>query len=91
LDDADFILALRLDENKNKHLSSVKNDINRQKEWIVKYKENERKQQEYYIIMTKGGKKIGTERWHRLFGQFGGGNKVESHCCHAANLMTVPG
>lgn len=34
IEDAEFILSLRLDNNLNKHFSSVNNDLNEQIRWI---------------------------------------------------------
>ena len=44
--DASFILSLRLNENYNKFLSSVNNDIEKQKVWIRNYKQKENNNEE---------------------------------------------
>ena len=51
--DAKFILDLRLDEKYNKFLSSVSSDIEKQKEWIRKYKEDELQKKQFYFIIEK--------------------------------------
>lgn len=49
--DASFILSLRLDENLNKHLSVVDNNIEKQVEWIKHYKIREESRLEFYFII----------------------------------------
>jgi len=68
LNDAEFILSLRLDENKNKHLSSVANNLNAQKEWIESYKKREENNLEYYYIIVIGEEKLGTVRLYDFKG-----------------------
>lgn len=61
--DADFILKLRLDEKYNQFLSSVSSDIQAQKDWIKKYKNDEaEKKQFYFIIERNDGIPCGTVR-----------------------------
>lgn len=61
--DAVFILSLRLDPQKNRFVSSVKNDIEGQKRWISDYKEREKDEKEFYfIIESKEGEPLGTIR-----------------------------
>ncbi|MEX1682178.1 GNAT family N-acetyltransferase, partial [Escherichia coli] len=61
--DASFILSLRLNENYNKFLSSVNNDIEKQKVWIRNYKQKENNNEEFYfIIETLDGIPCGTVR-----------------------------
>lgn len=61
--DAEFVLKLRLDERYNKFLSSVNSDINSQRDWIRKYKEDEiSNKQFYFIIERKDGVPCGTVR-----------------------------
>jgi RimJ/RimL family protein N-acetyltransferase len=63
VDDAEFILSLRLDPEKNRYLSLVDNDIEYQKRWIEQYKEREQKKQEYYyIIESTESEKLGVIR-----------------------------
>ena len=68
LNDAEFILSLRVDESKNKHLSSVENDLNAQKEWIESYKKREKNNLEYYYIIVIGKEKLGAVRLYDFKG-----------------------
>ncbi len=52
VEDSEFILSLRLDNNLNKYLSPVDDDIKKQKEWLVSYKEREKNRAEFYFIIT---------------------------------------
>jgi RimJ/RimL family protein N-acetyltransferase len=49
--DAEFILSLRVDENLNKHLSRVENNLENQIEWIKHYKIREKARLEFYFII----------------------------------------
>jgi RimJ/RimL family protein N-acetyltransferase len=61
--DAEFILSLRLDPEKNQYLSATKDDIGAQRTWIQEYKEREKNKQEYYfIIESNDSEKLGTIR-----------------------------
>jgi hypothetical protein len=48
--DAAFILSLRTDETRAKHLSTTDNDLQKQIEWIRAYKEREKVGIEYYVL-----------------------------------------
>lgn len=50
--DAEFILKLRSDKQKNRHLSSAQCSIEAQKNWIIEYKKREHIKQEYYYIIS---------------------------------------
>nr|WP_233468059.1 GNAT family N-acetyltransferase [Hydrogenophilus thermoluteolus] len=60
LDDADFILSLRTDEQKSRYLSMTKPDLKQQQEWIQRYLTS--RDQAYFVIATKEGELIGTVR-----------------------------
>lgn len=62
MSDADFILSLRLDETKNKHLSNTPSDLARQIDWLEKYFTSE--DHVYFIIEEIDGEPIGTVRLH---------------------------
>jgi RimJ/RimL family protein N-acetyltransferase len=63
LDDAAFILGLRLDERLNRHISATDADVESQVEWLRQYKEREREGREYYFIVEgKDGMPCGTVR-----------------------------
>ncbi|WP_339751043.1 GNAT family N-acetyltransferase [uncultured Marinobacter sp.] len=65
--DAPFILSLRLDERYNQFLSKVSADVDSQKSWIKKYKEEESEgNQFYFIIERKDGVPCGTVRVYDL-------------------------
>lgn len=50
ISDAEFILKLRNDPKLGRYLSPTNIDINRQIEWLEKYKIKEKKNEEYYFI-----------------------------------------
>lgn len=52
LSDASVILKLRMDEQRNRFLSRVENDVSLQTEWLRQYKEREKSGSEYYFIIT---------------------------------------
>lgn len=60
VDDAEFILLLRLDSELNTHLSPVDDDIQKQKDWLVKSINDDK--EHYFIVKNKQGLKIGTIR-----------------------------
>lgn len=62
-DDAGFINSLRIDSRYNTHLSKVDDNIEKQREWIEKYKLEESVGKEYYFIIENlNGLKCGTVR-----------------------------
>ncbi|MEG0869410.1 MAG: GNAT family N-acetyltransferase [Hafnia sp.] len=62
--DAEFILSLRLDAKYNRFLSAVNADVEAQKSWIRKYKEDEQLGHQYYFVIERmsDGKRCGTVR-----------------------------
>ncbi len=67
IEDADFILKLRLDSTLNRFLSAVESDVEKQKEWLKKYKEKEILGKEYYfIIENKHNLRFGTVRVYEI-------------------------
>lgn len=60
VDDAEFILCLRTDPEKSKHLSVTSNDIEEQKGFIKKYMESVT--DFYFIICDWNNKRLGTIR-----------------------------
>ena len=63
--DAEFILSLRLDKALGRFLSSVDDDPDAQRTWIVAYMERETQGREYYyIIVDETGENIGTVRMY---------------------------
>jgi len=59
-DDADFIIGLRTDPAKSKHISSTSNDVDRQKSFILKYSES--LTEFYFIICDWEWRRLGTIR-----------------------------
>ena len=51
--DSDFIHSLRMNESYNKHLSIVDADAEKQKQWLMAYKEREKNGEEYYFIIER--------------------------------------
>ena len=70
LSDAEFILSLRINPDKNKYLSFTENNLNRQKDFINSYKKSI--QDYYFIICLSSGLPIGTMRIYDI--------KNESFC-----------
>lgn len=65
--DADFILSLRLDERYNIFLSAVTPDVEAQKQWIEKYKYDEKAGNQFYFIIERlDGTPCGTVRVYDL-------------------------
>lgn len=66
-DDAQFILTLRTQAHKTRHLSTVADDLAAQRSWLERYKERERQGQEYYfIIQDKQHQPLGLVRIYDL-------------------------
>lgn len=60
--DAEFILAARGNESRNKHLSETSDDIEAQVSWLRSYKEREAAGEEYYFVLCAGGEDVGLIR-----------------------------
>jgi RimJ/RimL family protein N-acetyltransferase len=58
--DAAFILSLRTDTNKSRHLSSVSNQLSDQEAWLERY--SLRENEAYFIIENDAGESLGTVR-----------------------------
>lgn len=65
VDDAAFILSLRLDPRLNTHLSPTDANLDAQRAWIERYRAAPG-QQFYFIIEDKAGKPCGTVRLYDL-------------------------
>lgn len=69
VNDSEFILNLRLDTNLNKYVSEVDNDLEKQKQWMVGYKEREQNRKEFYfIIESLQGESYGAVRLYNFKG-----------------------
>lgn len=65
--DAEFILKLRMDNRYNQFLSSVSADVQAQKDWINRYKNDEADGSQFYFIIEKlDGTPCGTIRVYDL-------------------------
>jgi len=63
VDDAEFVLSLRLNPKYNTFLSQVGNDLQSQKEWISLYKKDEELGNQFYFIIERlDGSACGTVR-----------------------------
>lgn len=70
VDDADFILGLRLDPRLSRFLSATPQSLDLQRQWLAHYKERERQGLEYYfIIETKQRQPCGTVRLYDFRGR----------------------
>lgn len=56
-EDAEFILSLRLDEEKNKHLSTTSPDVERQRQWLAALPSDQ-----IYFIIEADARPVGTVR-----------------------------
>ena len=64
-EDAEFIINMRTNTKKNKFLSSVDADVEKQKDWIREYKKRENQKEEFYfIIESKAYEKLGLVRMY---------------------------
>jgi len=63
VEDAEFILSLRLNDKLSRYLSPTTNSIVQQENWINKYKKREKKGIEYYFVtIDNQGNKYGLSR-----------------------------
>lgn len=69
VEDAEFVLGLRLDEAYNKFLSPVPASLDNQIKWIKRYKEKEVSGEEFYFIIERlDGVRCGTVRVYDIQG-----------------------
>ena len=79
--DAPFILSLRTNSSVNEYVSVVDNDLDKQKEWIKKYKEREFIGSEYYFIIKNEFEFLGTIRIYDIDNnQFSWGSWMVNSC-----------
>ncbi len=52
VEDAEFIYGLRADPRYNSYLSPTSGGVQDQKHWLLRYKEREARQEEYYFIIV---------------------------------------
>lgn len=65
--DAEFILSLRTDTYHTRYIHSTENNLDKQIEWIKKYKDREQEAREYYFIYSKDGEPMGLSRAYNIF------------------------
>lgn len=69
IEDAGFVLKLRLDERYNRFLSPVKSDLEAQEKWIADYKKEEAAGRQFYFIIERlDGVPCGTVRIYDIKG-----------------------
>jgi hypothetical protein len=66
VEDAEFILSLRLDPGKSRYLSPLDGEIEKQRDWIRAYLQSEG--QAYFIIRDKAAQRYGTVRIYDAVG-----------------------
>lgn len=70
VNDAEFILSLRINPELSKYLSFVENSLEKQINWIKEYKKREEQKEEYYYIAEDySGNKYGTIRLYNFIGK----------------------
>lgn len=65
--DAEFILSLRTDTYHTRFIHPTDNNLEKQIEWIRRYKDRENEGREYYFIYTKDGEPMGLSRAYNIF------------------------
>ena len=65
-DDAEFILSLRTDPGKSRHLSQTINDVELQRSWLRNYSTSDG---QAYFVIENGGEAIGTVRLYDAKGE----------------------
>ena len=69
--DAEFILSLRTDTYHTRFIHSTENNLEKQIEWIKRYKEREKEGREYYFVYSKEGEQMGLSRVYNIFEYYG--------------------
>lgn len=69
-EDAEFVLMLRTDQNKNKYLSQIGSALSDQRIWLRSYKLREKSDLEYYyVICDNNNEKLGLIRMYDFKGK----------------------
>jgi len=80
-EDAEDIVRFRTDEKRSRFISATNNDIELQKEWIKKYKEREKNNEEFYFIaIDENGEKFATYRVYN----------IEKNICEIGSWVSKP-
>jgi hypothetical protein len=69
--DADFILSLRTDTWHTRFIHSTDNSMEKQLEWMRKYKQREFEGRDYYFIYFKDNEPVGVNRVYNIFEYYG--------------------
>jgi len=80
IEDAEFIYAMRQNENKTKYLSKVAGTVESQKEWIKSYKKREEANEEFYFVIESKDEKLGLVRMYDFIDESFSGNSQSSFC-----------
>lgn len=83
-DDAKFISNLRSDKRRTKYMLTLENDVEKQQEWIRKYKQREKKHEDFYFMFVDdNGERLGVVRNYDI--------NRENKSCKAGALIKVKG
>lgn len=67
IEDARFILDMRMNKSKTQYLSKVENSLSKQEDWLRNYKKKEKLGQEYYFVIEgEGSESLGLLRVYDL-------------------------
>jgi len=81
IEDAEFIYAMRKNENRTKYLSKIAGTVESQKEWIKSYKKSEQDKKEFYFVIESMDKeKLGLVRMYDFREASFLGNSQSSFC-----------
>lgn len=80
-DDAEFILSLRTNPKLSRFLHPTDNDLEKQKEWIRKYKKRESEGTDYYFIYSCKGVEFGLNRIY----------DIHEKSCTGGSWLCTPG
>ena len=70
-DDSDFILLLRTDTWHTRFIHPTDNSLEKQLEWLKRYKECEAEGRDYYFIYFQGDEPVGVNRVYNIFEYYG--------------------
>ena len=90
-DDAEFVYRLRSDKTLSKYIHDIEGGVDNQREWIRKYKEREKRGEEYYFIFFKDGEPIGLNRLYSFHDKtYTGGSWIMVPGSSASDVLAVP-
>ena len=65
-EDAEYIVNLRTNPEKNKYIHATSNDVDAQRTWLRAYKNREAEGKDYYFIFSYQGENIGVARIYEI-------------------------